>query len=82
MVDKFLEDSEKKVAICDALSGKMNAVYNYGQRRKEEGIKEGIKEENEKIAIEMIKNNEDYEKIKKYTKLSDKQITELKNKIK
>ena len=105
LVDKFLEDGDKKTAICDALGGKMNAVYDYGQRRKEEGIEEGkiegkkegikegiiegkkegkiegIKEENEKIAIEMIKNNEDEEKIKKYTRLNDRQINKLKEKI-
>ena len=82
LADKFLEESDKKTAICDALGGKMNAVYNYGERRKEEGIKEGIKEENKNIAIKMLKNNEDIEKIKKYTNITDKEITQLKNEIK
>ena len=36
IVDKFLEDSDKKTAICDAVGGKINAVYDL---EKEEGIK-------------------------------------------
>lgn len=86
LTDKFLEDGEKKTAICDALGGKMSAVYDYGQRRKEEGkkegIKEGIKEENEKIAMKMLTNGENEEKIKKYTNITDEKIKELKNKLK
>ena len=85
LADKFLEDSDKKTVICDALGGKMNAVYDYGERRKEEGIKEGIKEgkeeENKKIAIKMLKNNEDMEKIKEYIDISEDEIIKLKKEI-
>ena len=28
LADKFLEDGDKKTAICDALGGKMNAIYD------------------------------------------------------
>ncbi|MBQ6628955.1 MAG: hypothetical protein IJH65_09085 [Methanobrevibacter sp.] len=34
LADKFLEDGDKKTAICDALGGKMSAIYDYGQRQK------------------------------------------------
>ena len=58
IVDKFLEDSDKKTAICDAVGGKINAVYDL---EKEEGIKkvneniEKIKEYLEISAEEIIK---------------------------
>ncbi|MBQ6512825.1 hypothetical protein [Methanobrevibacter sp.] len=81
LADKFLEDGDKKTVICDALGGKMNAVYDYGERRKEEGIKEGKEEENKKIAIKMLKNNEDMEKIKEYIDISEDEIIKLKKEI-
>ena len=33
----------------------MSAVYDYGQRKKKEGIEEGIKETSEKMTLYMIK---------------------------
>lgn len=75
LADKFLEDGDKKTAICDALGGKMSAVYDYGQRRKEEGIKETY----EKMAIYMIKNGETDEEIQKETELTQEEIKKIRN---
>ena len=47
----------------------------------EEGREEGRKEERVEIAKEMLKNNEPIDKIRKYSKLSSKEILEIKNKI-
>ena len=47
----------------------------------EEGREEGRKEERVEIAKEMLKNNEPIDKIIKYSKLSSKEILEIKNKI-
>jgi len=48
---------------------------------KVEGKIEGKIEQKEEIAIEMIKDGETNEKIKRYTKLTDKKIDELRNKL-
>ncbi|WP_298521703.1 hypothetical protein [uncultured Methanobrevibacter sp.] len=89
LTDKFLEDGDKKTAICDALGGKMSAIYDYGQRREEEGIEigkeEGIeigkKEGNKKMAKYMIKNGETNEEIQKETELSLEEIEKIRKEI-
>ena len=85
LADKFLEDGDKKTAISNALGGKMSGVYDYGQRQKDEGMKEGIK-----IMIEyMINEGKNNEEIKKETekrskeiKVSLEEIEEIRNNIK
>lgn len=77
-----MEDKEKKKVINDALGEKMNAVYNYGERRKEEGIKEGIKEEKKDTAIKMIEDNQNNAKIKEYTELDDNTINQIRKELK
>ncbi len=85
LADKFLEDGDKKTAICDALGGKMNAIYNYGQRREEEGKEEGIeigkKEGNKKLAKYMIKDGKNNEEIQKETELSLEEIEKIREEI-
>jgi len=65
-------------------SGKMSAIYDYGQRQKDEGIKEGIKEGKEetfkKMAKYMIKKGESNEEIQKETQLSIEEIEKLREK--
>ena len=56
----------------------MNAVYNYGQRRKEEGMKRGKKD----TAIKMIKDNQTNTKIKEYTELDDNTINQIRKELK
>jgi predicted transposase YdaD len=75
LADKFLADGDKKTAICDALGGKMNAVFNYGKRQKDEGIKEGKKEG---IAEYMIKEGKTDQEIQKETGLTPEEIQKLK----
>jgi hypothetical protein len=79
LADKFLEDEEKKAVICDALGGKMSAIYDYGQRQKNEGIKEGIKEGKEIMVKYMIKEGKTNEEIRKETKLSIEEIEKIRN---
>ena len=81
LVDKFIENEEKKKVIGDALGDKMNAVYEYGQRRREEGIKEGKEEEREEMAMIMIKDGQNNNLIKKYTKLNDKKINQIRKEL-
>ena len=75
--NKFLEDGDKKTAICDALGGKMSAIYDYGQRQKDEGIKEGIK----KMAEYMIKEGKSNEEIHEETELPLEEIEKIRNNI-
>jgi len=49
--------------------------------REEKAEEKGKNERNIEIATEMIHENENNEKIKKYTKLTDEQINELRNKL-
>ncbi len=51
----------------------MDAIYDYGQRRKEEGFKEGFK----KFAKYMIKDGKTNEEIQKETGLTIKEIKKL-----
>ena len=55
----------------------MSAIYDYGQRQKDEGIKEGIKEGNKKIAKYMIKEGKTNEEIQKETELTRKEIQKI-----
>lgn len=61
-------------------SGKMSAIYDYGQRQKDEGIKEGKKETFKKMAKYMIKKGESNEEIQKETQLSIEEIEKLREK--
>ena len=76
LTDKFLEDGDKKTAICNALGGKMSAIYDYGQRQKEDGIKESM----EKMAKYMIKEGKNNEEIQKETELTLEEIEKIRNK--
>ena len=84
LADKFLEDGDKKTAICDALGGKMSAIYDYGQRQKDKGIKEGIKEGKDatlkKMAKYMIKEGKTNEEIQKETELTLEEIQKIRDK--
>ena len=61
-------------------SGKMSAIYDYGQRQKDEGIKEGKEETFKKMAKYMIKKGESNEEIQKETQLSIEEIEKLREK--
>jgi hypothetical protein len=87
LTDKFLEDGDKKTAICDALGGKMSAIYDYGKRceeegkkiGKEEGKRIGKEEGNKKMAKYMIKEGKSNEEIQKETQLTLDEIEKLRN---
>ena len=44
IVDKFVKNEEDRNILCDLLGDRMSLIYEYGQRREDEGIKEGKKE--------------------------------------
>ena len=46
----------------------------------EQGIRQGIEQEKIKFALEMIKDGESNDKIRKYTGLTDEEIGELRRK--
>ena len=57
----------------------MSAVYDYGQRQKDAGIKEGKKEGIEKMAKYMIKEGKTNEEIQKETELPLTEIQKIRN---
>ena len=63
----------------------MNAIYDYGQRREEEGKEKGIeigkKEGNKKLAKYMIKDGKNNEEIQKETELSLEEIEKIREEI-
>ena len=56
----------------------MSAIYDYGQRQKDEGKKETFK----KMAKYMIKKSESNEEIQKETQLSLEEIEKIRKKLK
>ena len=42
IVDKFVEDKENRNILCDVLGERMSLIYEYGNRREKEGMKEII----------------------------------------
>ena len=57
----------------------MSAIYDYGQRQKEDGIKEGKQEEKEKFAKYLIKEGKNNEEIQKETELTLEEIEKIRN---
>ncbi len=55
----------------------MSAIYDYGQRQKEEGIKEGSK----KMVEYMINEGKSNEEIEKETELTIKEIQKIRDEI-
>lgn len=64
----------------DEESAKILGISQLVQEERNLGFKEGKLEEKKQIALEMIKEGESYEKIKKYTQLSEQEIEALKTK--
>ena len=44
IVDKFVENEENRNILCDVLDERMSLIHEYGNRREQEGKKEGMKE--------------------------------------
>ena len=43
IVDKFVEDVQKRNILCDLLGDRMSLMYEYGENKEKKGIKKGIK---------------------------------------
>lgn len=59
-----------------------NALEKQEQRKIQSAYNEGVENRNIEIAVDMINNNEPNEKIIKYTRLAEKQINEIRNRLK
>ncbi len=58
-----------------------NALEKQEQRKIQSAYNEGVENRNIEIAVDMINNNEPNEKIIKYTRLAEKQINEIRNRL-
>ncbi|MBU3178416.1 Rpn family recombination-promoting nuclease/putative transposase [Clostridium estertheticum] len=84
-LEKIYEEYKKKNGGAFKLSIDEIRKLHYEEVGREQGREEGREEEKIKvrieIATEMLLDGESLEKIKKYSKLSDEEITKLKNKL-
>ena len=86
--DKYIEDEELRILIQDLLGDKMSAVYEYGERKEQNGIKkgiekgkkEGIKEGMENVILRLYYNGMQADKIAMNTGMDLNTIQEIINK--
>ncbi|WP_407423451.1 hypothetical protein [Methanobrevibacter sp.] len=82
LVDKFVGEIPLKNLLLDKLGGKMSAVYDYGQRKEEngrkEGFKEGFKEGYEVVILKLYENGMGIE-ISKNVGIDVKEIEKMLN---
>jgi len=83
IVDKFIEDEEKRNILCDVLGDRMSLIYEYGNRRekegKDEGIKEGMKEGMKEIIQKFLNSGTTLEEISKKTGKTTQELNEILN---
>jgi len=81
IVDKFVEDKENRNILCDVLGERMSLIYEYGERReqqgKDDGIKEGIKEGMKELINDFIKSGTTLEEISQKTGKSIQELEEI-----
>ena len=87
LVDKFVGESPLKNLLLDKLGGKMSAVYDYGQRKEEngrkegrkEGIVEGIEKGKKEIVLKLYENGMGIDEISKNVGIDVKEIEKMFN---
>ncbi|WP_407381515.1 hypothetical protein [Methanobrevibacter sp.] len=94
-VDKFVRDEKLRTLLTDALGDKMSAIYEYGERKEEqgrkegreegikegrkEGIKEGIEEGEKTIVLNLHDSKMTEEEISKKAKIDLKKVKKIIN---
>lgn len=73
IVDKFVKDEEYRNILCDKLGDRMSLIYEYGDKREEEGRKDGIKE----TLLSFINSGFELSEISKITGKSIQELKEI-----
>ena len=63
IVDKYVEDEEQRNIFCDALGDKMSLIHEYGERKEQQGIEQGIEEGRGSIIVGFLKSGMSAEEI-------------------
>ena len=81
IVDKFVENKENRNILCDVLGERMSLIYEYGNRReqqgKDDGIKEGMKEGMKEIINNFLKTGTTLQEISQKTGKSKQELKEI-----
>ena len=85
IVDKFVEDKENRNILCDVLGERMSLIYEYGNRREQqgkddgikEGMKEGIKEGMKEIINNFLQTGTTLQEISQKTGKSKQELKEI-----
>ncbi|MBR0059523.1 MAG: hypothetical protein IJP99_09365, partial [Methanobrevibacter sp.] len=59
------------------LGGKMSAVYDYGQRKEQNGIKKGIKKGIKDVVLKLYENGMGIDEISKYAEIDVEEIEKM-----
>ena len=79
LIDKFLGETPLKNLLLDKLGGKMSAVYDYGQRKEQNGIKKGIKKGIKDVVLKLYENGMGIDEISKKTGIDVEEIEKMLN---
>ena len=63
IVDKYVEDEEQRNIFCDALGDKMSLIHEYGERKEQQGIEQGIEEGRGSVIVGFLKSGMSAEEI-------------------
>lgn len=93
IVEKYVDDDELRNIFCDLLGDKMSLIHEYGKRKEqsgieqgiekgiEQGIEKGIEQGSENIIIEFLKSGMSCEDISQRCSLTLDEILKIKNKM-
>ena len=77
IVDKFVENEENRNILCDVLGERMSLIYEYGNRREQEGKKEGMKEGMKELIKDFLKSGTTLQEISQKTGKSIPELEEI-----
>lgn len=80
IVEKYVDDEELRNIFCDLLGDKMSLIHEYGERKEQKGIAQGIVQGSENIIISFLKSGMSAEEISERIKMPLDEILEIKNK--
>ncbi|MEE0935612.1 MAG: hypothetical protein U0L42_08065 [Methanobrevibacter sp.] len=75
-----MDDEELRNIFCDLLGDKMSLIHEYGERKEQKGIAQGIVQGSENIIISFLESGMSAEEISERIKMPLDEILEIKNK--
>lgn len=75
IVDKFIENKEYRQILCDKLGDRMSLIYEYGERKEKNGMKQGMKE----IIVSFLNAGTSLNEISQKTGKSIKELEKILN---